>query len=247
MNKEKSTHAVAEFEGYVYPNDGGAPVPAVRVLDRDALLVGMKLYASSDADYARVLHLTHERDVARKAVAASAERIASNPAAPDLPRWIDDRKGRDPETDALIEYIEKLRAALAAAAPKAQAEPRPTDDELWDQTLRERDHAQEMADTLAEAIGKYFDAEIGEHSNQNCPWHEALDVIESWQAQAAPAAPIITTTSLTDLRDYFGHVINTRETLTLSPESASTLFDAMTTPPAAPSQDTASKTHSAPD
>lgn len=32
----------------------------------------------------------------------------------ELPRWIDDRRGRDPETDALIEYIEKLRAALGA-------------------------------------------------------------------------------------------------------------------------------------
>ena len=61
--------------------------------------------------------------------------------------------------------------------------PRPTDDDLWDATLRDRDTYQEWADKLAEAIAKHFGAEIGEHSNMNCPWAEALDVIEA----AAPA------------------------------------------------------------
>jgi hypothetical protein len=70
---------------------------------------------------------------------------------------------------------------------------RPTDDDLWDQTLRERDHNADMADKLAEAIGKHFGIEIGEHSNMNCPWQTALDWIENesthaeMQAAAAPA------------------------------------------------------------
>jgi hypothetical protein len=58
-------------------------------------------------------------------------------------------------------------------------EMRPTDDHLWDQTLRDRDTYHDWADKLAEAIAKHFDAEIGEHSNMNCPWAEALEVIES--------------------------------------------------------------------
>jgi uncharacterized Zn finger protein (UPF0148 family) len=66
-----------------------------------------------------------------------------------------------------------------AAAPSAEHALRPTDDELWDQTITDRDMCHEWADKLAEAIAKHFGADIGEHSNQNCPWHEALEVIES--------------------------------------------------------------------
>lgn len=69
----------------------------------------------------------------------------------------------------------QARAVLAQAAPVA----RPTDDELWDQTLCERDTYHEWADKLAGAIGTYFGADVGEHSNQNCPWAEALEVIDS--------------------------------------------------------------------
>lgn len=58
-------------------------------------------------------------------------------------------------------------------------EMRPTDDRLWEQTLRDRDTYHEWADKLAEAIAKHFGADIGEHSNMNCPWSEALEVIES--------------------------------------------------------------------
>jgi hypothetical protein len=70
---------------------------------------------------------------------------------------------------------------------------RPTDDDLWDQTLRQLDHNADMADKLAEAIGRHFGIEIGEHSNINCPWQTALDWIENesthaeMQAAALPA------------------------------------------------------------
>jgi hypothetical protein len=71
---------------------------------------------------------------------------------------------------------------------------RPTDDELWDQTLRERDLYHEWADKLANAIAEHFNTYIGEHSNQNCPWAEALEVIERAHpatdgAKLADAAP----------------------------------------------------------
>ncbi|MBR8376503.1 hypothetical protein KDW20_12015 [Burkholderia cenocepacia] len=77
-------------------------------------------------------------------------------------------------------------ARAAASQPAAAA--RPSDDELWDQTLRERDEYQETADKLAAAIAKHFGVDIGEHSNLNCPWDEALEVIEN----AAPPAQVAT-------------------------------------------------------
>ncbi|OWT78623.1 hypothetical protein CEY05_12165 [Achromobacter sp. HZ34] len=47
----------------------------------------------------------------------------------------------------------------------------------FDQALTERDHAEDMADKMAEAIGKHFGVDVGEHSNLHCPWKEALGVI----------------------------------------------------------------------
>lgn len=85
--------------------------------------------------------------------------------------------------------------AMFGAAPQSQA--RPTDDDLWDQTLRERDSYHEVADKLAEAIATYFDADIGEHSSNNCPWDQALQVIESTAPQpqvaqgAAAGSPLV--------------------------------------------------------
>jgi hypothetical protein len=47
--------------------------------------------------------------------------------------------------------------------------------------IDERDAAIEWADRLAEAIAGYFSSDIGEHSNLNDPWRNALDLV--------PAAP----------------------------------------------------------
>ncbi|ALK22109.1 hypothetical protein [Burkholderia cepacia] len=76
--------------------------------------------------------------------------------------------------------------ALYAAPQPAHADARPTDDELWDQTLRERDEYHGTADKLAAAIAKHFGVDIGEHSNANCPWEEALEVIENAVQAGAP-------------------------------------------------------------
>lgn len=57
---------------------------------------------------------------------------------------------------------------------------RPTDDELWDQTLRERDRYHEVADELAAHIERITGVEIGEHSSLNCPWQNAIEAAESY-------------------------------------------------------------------
>lgn len=46
------------------------------------------------------------------------------------------------------------------------------------QLIDQRDAAQAAADELADAIALYFAEEIGEHSNLNCPWQNALEIIE---------------------------------------------------------------------
>ena len=71
-----------------------------------------------------------------------------------------------------------LALIALARRPPVPAQ-RPTDDELWDSTIRDRDTYHEWADKLADAIAVHFGVDIGEHSNQNCPWHEALEAIES--------------------------------------------------------------------
>lgn len=69
------------------------------------------------------------------------------------------------------------------AAPQA----RPSDDELWDQTLTERDEYHDIADKLANAIADHLLVEIGEHSSGNCPWMRALEAIENAAPQASEA------------------------------------------------------------
>lgn len=74
---------------------------------------------------------------------------------------------------------ERSHLDIAFDAIAAHLIPRPTDDHLWDETIRDRDTNQEWADKLADAIAKHFGADIGEHSNMNCPWAEALEVIDA--------------------------------------------------------------------
>lgn len=73
-----------------------------------------------------------------------------------------------------------MAAPVQAVAPDGQ--PRPSDDELWDQTLRARDEYHEMADQLAARIAAISGAEIGEHSSANNPWRAALLAADEWIA-----------------------------------------------------------------
>lgn len=57
-----------------------------------------------------------------------------------------------------------------------------------DQLIGERDHAQGMADKLADAIATLLGVEIGEHSNMNCPWTQALEAFEDRPTVSADAA-----------------------------------------------------------
>lgn len=84
------------------------------------------------------------------------------------------------------------RSVIAALSSPASSAGRPSDDELWDQTLAERDRYHERADELAGAIAKHLGIDIGEHSNLNDPWQNAIDAALASSAaapgQAGPAA-----------------------------------------------------------
>ncbi|HBO2969453.1 TPA: hypothetical protein NH770_005111 [Pseudomonas aeruginosa] len=64
-------------------------------------------------------------------------------------------------------------------------------------TIEQRDNAEHWADQLANAIAERVGVDIGEHSNLNCPWNEALVWMQQPPAQARVAA-------LTATRNRYG-------------------------------------------
>lgn len=132
--------------------------------------------------------------IARQRASAPQPITAPEPAAP-VPSEpfcyvIVDKSGEPDfvtkERTAAQEHINDACADSVPGAGKWKAVPvftwRPTDDQLWDQTIRDRDTYHEWADKLAEAIAAYFGVDIGEHSNQNCPWAEALEAVPAARA-----------------------------------------------------------------
>ncbi len=81
------------------------------------------------------------------------------------------------------QHIDDARELAALRARVAEAEQALAD------TLDERDQYHEMADKLADAIAAHFGEDIGEHSNLNCPWTQALELIESRASASAGAVP----------------------------------------------------------
>lgn len=57
-------------------------------------------------------------------------------------------------------------------------------------TLKQRDYAEAMADKIADALATLLGVEIGEHSNMNCPWEQALEAFED--------RPAVSTRPVTD-------------------------------------------------
>lgn len=65
---------------------------------------------------------------------------------------------------------------------------RPADDDLWEQTLEERDCYHGAADGLVKAISDHFGADFGEHSSLNDPWANAIEFLgEQARAALSPA------------------------------------------------------------
>ncbi|MEU6397822.1 hypothetical protein ABZ867_12680 [Streptomyces cinnamoneus] len=66
-------------------------------------------------------------------------------------------------TDPTVAELTELRTKLEIA------------ERLTDELIQERDRVEDMADKLAYAIAPI--EAIGEHSSENCPWQNALDLV----------------------------------------------------------------------
>jgi hypothetical protein len=127
-----------------------------------------------------------------KTIMDSEKNISNNPVLTDQDiRAIAEKY--DTSMDATKRWV--LKDVIPFARELIAQYSRPADDELWDKTLKDRDDAEEMADNLADLISRMTDVEIGEHSNLNCPWLNAISAADQFIrsaplniAQQAPEA-----------------------------------------------------------
>jgi hypothetical protein len=145
----------------LFPDGCQEPGALVRHSDVFNMLVAASKLQAAPVD--TVNQAPRETDEQPKADSEKLRELAEAYRTAPLVFKTGERSHIDIALDAIFEYV--------AAA-------RPTDDHLWDETIRDRDTYHDWADKLAEAISKHFGAYIGEHSNTNCPWAEALEAIE---------------------------------------------------------------------
>lgn len=106
----------------------------------------------------------------------------------------------DPLTCARVYYVAQTETRardLVAGRPYIEIEPlgviaAPVNggERELGQVIDERDQYHDAAEKLADAIAKHFGVEIGEHSNLNCPWQNALDHIAQATKRAADAQQV---------------------------------------------------------
>ncbi|HCF9841079.1 TPA: hypothetical protein NI805_006371 [Pseudomonas aeruginosa] len=85
--------------------------------------------------------------------------------------------GRTAERDAALARVAELERKIR------------NEENAHTTTIEQRDNAEHWADQLAKAIAERFGVDIGEHSNLNCPWNEALVWMQQPPAQAQHSVP----------------------------------------------------------
>lgn len=114
-------------------------------------------------------------------------------AVPDYKVYaVIDSMGWDLDDQEKDDMFRLCRTMLAASAPAAPVEHEPSklekllaeEERSHDMTIDQRDRAEDMATKLAEAVGEYFGRDVGDHSSANCPWENALELLNT----APPAA-----------------------------------------------------------
>lgn len=76
-------------------------------------------------------------------------------------------------TQVVSNIWEDMEAARTQAPASGEVEPVDPDIQL----IQERDYWEEKATELAEDVGKFLGIEMGEHSSDNCPVQNAIDVL----------------------------------------------------------------------
>ncbi|MEQ0906381.1 hypothetical protein ABLT16_17480 [Pseudomonas aeruginosa] len=92
------------------------------------------------------------------------------------------------ERELLLNQHEQERDAALARVAELERELR-NEENAHTTTIEQRDNAEHWADQLANAIAERFGVDIGEHSNLNCPWNEALVWMQQPPAQAQHSVP----------------------------------------------------------
>lgn len=85
--------------------------------------------------------------------------------------------GRTAERDAALARVAELERKLR------------NEENAHTTTIEQRDNDEHWVDQLAKAIAERFGVDIGEHSNLNCPWNEALVWMQQPPAQAQHSVP----------------------------------------------------------
>jgi hypothetical protein len=128
-----------------------------------------------------------ERD-ATSAQLAEEQRFLHGAAADaqQVPEGMALYKGEFVTARMVVERLAEAESAYLSAWARLVKEER-----LHGYAMEERDHAEEMADKLADAIATLLGVDIGEHSNMNCPWEQALEAFEERAASTVTqdAAP----------------------------------------------------------
>ncbi len=142
-----------------------------------------------------------ERDL--QAEGAQGEREAFEAAYPELIslcRWNEEKQEYNSGSGGLgwqdglqatqwLRVWKKARAALALARVAELERKLRNEENAHTTTIEQRDNAEHWADQLANAIAERFGVDIGEHSNLNCPWNEALVWMQQPPAQAQHSVP----------------------------------------------------------
>lgn len=94
-----------------------------------------------------------------------------------VPRdWIE--KLKEAEGDFATELVDELQSGNVSVL-EGDSVPRPeTDESEILQVINQRDHWEEKATELAEAVGEHFGFSVGEHSSANCPVQIAIDALD---------------------------------------------------------------------
>ncbi|HCE9202198.1 TPA: hypothetical protein ACQGUU_005949 [Pseudomonas aeruginosa] len=129
--------------------------------------------------------LAEQRDAANERADALEHRMMGMMTRHFAETWRnrDTEKALDGYLSAGIAQLEQDRDA--ALARVAELERKLRDEEnAHTTTIEQRDNAEHWADQLAKAIAERFGVDIGEHSNLNCQWNEALVWMQQPPAQA---------------------------------------------------------------
>lgn len=134
------------------------------------------------AEIARLDGLVSGRTAERDAALAEVERLRESKGDPvgSLEKCMKVMYERD-------EHAKRLEVALDRVA-ELERELR-DEENAHTTTIEQRDNAEHWADQLAKAIAERFGVDIGEHSNLNCPWNEALVWMQQPPTQAQHSVP----------------------------------------------------------